>query len=198
MKVLGLILSILVGSLSISAQSILPKEFADALHRAGMTFTVPDSLQPTAVIANHSANYQYAIKYPGRNFEIRYAVKPTDSLWAAFNQLGPLSLNERRTNPDSTYISAFQTVIINCAHGGIPRITDFEAAAVKAEFGADWGGTVIIQPRKEFAQEYKYCMIVAIHKNKAGYAFIYYLSDKDEGFNDLVLPVFHALKFNER
>ena len=161
-------------------------------------FEAPKTLVPTAIIYNHAMSYEYALKYPDKNFEIRYAVRPSDNLWkeymAAQKSKAKSAVN---INPDSTYQSAFQTIIANASNGEFPKITEFQKEAVKREFNADWGGTVIIHPRKEFGQDYKYCMIIALHRSHAGDAYIFFLADKQEGFNDLVAPAFHSLLFNQ-
>jgi len=174
----------------------LSKNFAHLLTRANMIFVAPDSLMPALIIENRSMPYDYALKYPDKKFEIRYAVRPTDSVWREYEQYdyNPYATN-KVVNPDSAYLSAFQTVILNCSGGESPKVTEFQKEAVNAEFGADWGGTVFIHPRMEFGQSYKYCMIVAIHKNRAGDAYIFYLSDSQDGFSEAVAPAFHSLKF---
>jgi len=175
----------------------LPKSFTDLLSRADMMFEAPKTLVSTPVVFNKAMAYEYALKYPDKNFEIRYAVRPSDNLWREYEHAEknkkPGSVN---VNPDSMYLAAFQSVITNTTNNEYPKITEFQKEAVKAEFNADWGGTVVIHPRKEFGQDYKFCMIVAIHKSHAGDAYIFYLSDTDDGFNDRVAPAFHSLLFN--
>ncbi len=181
----------------------LPKTFTDLLSRADMMFEAPKDLVPTPVVFNHAMSYEYALKYPDKNFEIRYAVRPADNLWKEYyaaeknKKKGDINIS-----PDSMYTAAFQSIIANASNGEYPKITEFQKAAVKAEFNADWGGTAFLHPRKEFGQDYKYCMVVAIHKNKAGDAYIFYLSDSenefsDTGFKEHVLPAFYSLLFNK-
>lgn len=173
----------------------LPKTFTDLLSRADMVFDSPDTLISTPVIYNRASGYEYAIKYPDKNFEIRYAVRPTDNLWREYEQnIKNIKKGDINTNPDSTFLSAFQTIILNVS-GKLPDITEFDRAAVKNEFNADWGGTVVVEPRKEFGQNYKYCMIVALHKSRKGDAYIFFLSDSTDGFNGMVVKAFHALRF---
>ncbi len=161
-----------------------------------MVFESPDSLISTPIIFTHAMSYEYAIKYPGKNFEIRYAVRPSDNLWKEYERnIKNIKKCDINTNPDSTFLSAFETVILNVS-GKLPKITEFDKLAVKNEFNADWGGTVAVEPRKEFGQNYKYCMIVALHKSKKGDAYIFYLANSTEGFNQLIDPAFHALRFN--
>jgi hypothetical protein len=38
-------------------------------------------------------------------------------------------------------------------------------------------------------------MVVAIHKDNLADVYIFYLSDTKIGFNELVEPAFHSLKF---
>lgn len=174
----------------------LPKTFTDLLSRADMVFESPDSLVATPVIYTRAMSYEYAVKYPDRNFEVRYAVRPADNLWREYEQNKKnIKKGDISTNPDSTFLSAFETIILNVS-GGLPKITEFDKVAVKNEFNADWGGTVAIKPRKEFGQQYNYCMIVALHKSRKGEAYIFFLSDSTQGFNQMVAPVFHSLRFN--
>jgi hypothetical protein len=48
---------------------------------------------------------------------------------------------------------------------------------------------------KEFGQNYKYCMLVALHKSNIGDAYYFYLSDTKDDFNNNMDPAFHSLKF---
>ena len=192
-----LLLSVCILLLTSFAPVSLPKTFTDLLSRADMIFESPDSLVSTRIFANRQMTYEYAIKYPDKNFELRYAVRPSDNLWKDYEQA---EKNKKKgdvnLSPDSIYISAFQTIILNISDGQLPKITEFEKDAVKNEFNADWGGTVALHPGKKFGQEYKYCMVVALHKSRKGDAYIFYLANTTEGFNELVAPAFHALRFN--
>ena len=177
------------------AANNLPKTFTNLLSRADMVFDAPDSLASTPIIPTHAISYEYAILYPHKNFEIRYDIKPSDNAWKEYElHKSEMKKGDINTNPDSTFLSTFQTIILNVS-GTLPNITEFDKASVKQEFNADWGGTVAVVPRKEFAQHYKYCMIVALHKSHQGDAYIFYLADSPEGFNESVTTVFHALKF---
>jgi len=173
----------------------LPKTFSELLDRANMAFVNPDSLVSTPVLYNRACIYEYAVKYPDKNFEVRYCIRPSDNLWKEY-ELNKKSLKKGdiETNPDSTYLWKFETIISNIS-GSLPKITEFDKTSVKNEFNADWGGTVAFQPKGEFGQNYKYCMIIALHKSHQGDAYIFYLSDSPEGFNELMAPAFHSLKF---
>ena len=174
---------------------VLPENFVKLLSRANLNFACPDSLLSTPVLSTYGITYEYAIKYPHKNFEVRYAIRPCDNLWKQYElNKKNIKKGDIETNPDSVYMSAFETFILNVS-GQLPKITEFDKASVKNEFNAAWGGTVAVIPRKEFAQNYKYCMIVALHKSHQGDAYIFYLADSTDGFDRLLAPAFHALKF---
>jgi hypothetical protein len=174
----------------------LPKEFTDLLIRAGLTFQQVQGLEEIKTIQNRQMNYEYAIKYPNKKFEVRYAIRPLDNI---LNDYREKEKNKNKgdinINPNKLYSSLFQATILNISGGKLPEITTFEKDAVKEEFNADWGATTFVELGREFGQDYKYCMIVAIHKDNLGDAYIFYLSDSKVGFNELVDPAFYSLRF---
>jgi hypothetical protein len=174
----------------------LPKDFDDLLIRANMTFDSPQDFGETEIIHNKQMNYDYAIKNKDKSLEIRYAVRPLDNL------LKDYTIKEQNKQPGDVYISpnkfypaALQATIMNISGGKMPRINVFPKEAIKTEFNADWGATTITEVGKEFGQNYKYCMIVAIHKDNIADAYYFYLFDKQETIQSALIPVFHALKF---
>jgi hypothetical protein len=177
--------------------SKLPKEFTAALDRAKMTFIPPDGLVETKVIANDQVGYDYAVKYKDKDFEVRYLIMPLDSFVIDYEQ-SKKDTSRKVIEPNRLFNSMFLVTAMNAGMGandGMPDIRQFDSAAVKNEFNADDGGTVFINAGKEFGQEYKYCMIVGIHKDNIGDAYIFFLSNTKDGFMERMTPAFHSLKF---
>jgi hypothetical protein len=174
----------------------IPKTFTDLLERANMTFQKPAELEETKIIENRQMNYEYAIKYPKKKFEVRYAIRPLDNLIREYEEKeknkNPGDIN---IHPNQLYSSLLQVTTLNISGGQLPEIIEFEKEAVKQEFNADWGATTFVEVGKEFGQDYKYCMIVAIHKDNVADAYYFYLSDTKDGFDELMMPPFHSLKF---
>jgi hypothetical protein len=56
----------------------LPNIFSSLLKRAEMTFQNPSGFTETKVISNNQMEYEYAVKHPKKNFEVRYAIRPLD------------------------------------------------------------------------------------------------------------------------
>jgi hypothetical protein len=192
--------SVSIGFLLIAITSFttdnVPKEFTDLLDRAKLNFQNTVGLEETKIIVNRQMNYEYALKYPKKKFEVRYAIRPLDDLIKDYNQRekdkkpGDVNIHHNKL-----YASMFQATILNISGGKLPQIAAFDKQAVKAEFNADWGATTMVEVGKEFGQEYKYCMIVAIHKDNIADAYFFYLSDTKDGFDELMLPAFHSMRF---
>lgn len=180
---------------------------------ARMTLTPPPGWVETPVIANGQMDYDYALRYPGHRLEVRYAVRPLAGMLAEFAR-SKKQKNVSMVNPDKMYEQVFHTIVLNVGVGGqtssdmaaalqvefAKPLKEFPSAAVKAEFGADWGATELIQPGPDFGQTYRHCMLVGLHKNGAADAYCFYLFDDQKEltnviFGDPTKAVFHSLRF---
>jgi hypothetical protein len=174
----------------------LPKEFLQLLERASMKFDEPTGYKRINPIENNQMNYEIAYKHPTKRFEVRYAIRPMDNLLKE-HQIREKSKNKGDINihPNKWYKSVFEATILNISGGQLPEYSIFDKEAVKREFNADWGATVGVTLEKEFGQGYKYCLVVFIHKDNLGDAFVFYLYDNKDLISEEMMPVFHNLKF---
>jgi len=175
--------------------SDLPKAFTELLGRAKMTFEKPIGLVETDPIENEQMNYEYALITKSKDFEVRYAIRPLDELINEYNENkknGKLGVS---VHPNKLYSTAFEATVLNISGGQFPEPTIFDKEAVKEEFNADWGATSFVEVGKEFGQDYKYCVVVAIHKDNSGDAYCFYLSKNKANISDNMEKLFHLLKF---
>jgi hypothetical protein len=174
----------------------LPKTFTDLLTRANMQFDATTNFNETKIIENRQMNYEYATKHTSKKFEIRYSIRPLDLQLKDFAEK---EKNKKKgdinINPNNLYNSFFQATILNISGGQLPEFNEFDKDAVKNKFNADWGATTFVTLGKDFGQEYKYCMVLALHKDNFADAYVFYLSNVKEGFDELMNPAFHSLKF---
>lgn len=154
--------------------TVITVTFKNLLDSNNMTFEVPKDYIEIEPIENRQMNYEKAYKHPTERFEVRYAI---------------------RNQNFGFYKQIFEMTVLNISGGQLPEYTPFGTEAVKNEFGADAGATVMVKVGKEFGQDYKYCLLVYIHKNGMGDGYIFYLADDKKTINDLMMPIFHALKF---
>ncbi len=148
--------------------------FESLLDSNQMVFEAPEGLIEITPIENRQMNYEKAFKHPTERFEVRYAIRSHD--FGFFKQL-------------------FEVTVLNISGGQLPEYSVFDSGAVKAEFGADAGATVMVQVGEEFGQDYAYCLLVYIHKKGMGDGYIFYLGDDPELISELMEPHFHALRF---
>ena len=172
--------------------------FQEKLLKAKMNFEMPKGFQETAIIANEQMNYDYAIKHVEKNFEVRFSLRPLDDMLKAnLEKEKNKKPGEINISPNKLYQGSFVAIAFNISGGKMLKgSSTFPPEAIKAEFNADWGAMTIVEAGKEFAQDYKYCMMVAIHKDDVADAYYFYLANDQQTLKEQMQPVFHSLKFN--
>lgn len=167
----------------------LPLAFQELLNRSGMEFNMPKAMKET----EPHANCDYGMKVPGRKLELWYTIRPLDTSIGQFE--AESKAGTAGMHPNDYYKLQMQAVLMNIAKQESPEYDEFQKAAVSKEFNADWGATCFVEAGEELTTEYKYCMMVGLHKNNLGDAYCFYLSDTSEGIQELMGIAFHALKF---
>lgn len=199
------LLFVSAAALAQSKTSNVDANFTKLLNKAGLTFKRPVGAINTPVIKNPEITYQYAVKYPKRNLEIRYSVIPYAGKPV---KVAPVTNGVILGTVDTNIIKhfdAYSRQLATNAGGGMKdsniRIGGFPPDQAKKEFGADrmtfW---MIPVKNKSFATSYKFCNMVAIHKDNVGDAFIFYLCNSMEdlvkNFKELgANNVYYSLKF---
>ncbi len=187
---------LLILFMSSFASDKLPSSLVNLLARSKMTFEKPKELTETKMIENDQMHYEYAMKYGDKNFEVRIAIRPLD---VAMKEFAKREMNKKAGDvnicPNQIYESSFQATLMNISGGQLPKTMAYRKEDVMKEFNADWGATSFVEVGPEFAQKYKYCMVVALHKDNVADAYYFYLSDTRDGFAELMKPAFHSLRF---
>lgn len=208
MKILHAFIALLLVSAGVQAQSKFSTDearFYKLLNQTGLTFKSPLGAIKTPVVKNTEVAYNYAVKYPTRNMEIRYLVVPYTGK--------PMKTGK---TADSKIIGTIDTAIIKKvdgyakklatkAGGGVEdksiQVGGFAPEQAKKEFNADrmtyW---MIPVKNNSFGTSYKFCNMVAIHKDNVGDAYIFYLSnsiqDLMKNFKEIgPYNVYYSLRF---
>jgi len=193
-KTFGTFVSLLI-ILNFSAIGQNIKEFKSLLGECGMNVNIPEGFIEAKIIENGDMNYEYAIKYPDKEFELRYAIRPIRYKKYA-NDTVKNEMEGQRPFRNSSYGTILQTIVLNITGGVDYEIRAFDKNAVKKEFNADWGATTFVELKSDFGKGYKYCMIVTIHKDDVADAYYFYLSNTKENFSKNEGPLFHTLRFD--
>lgn len=174
----------------------LPKKFNDLLNRAEITFNQPEEYSETQAIENQQMNYDYALINKAKDFEIRYAIRPLDEMLINYYEREKVKKpDDVNIHPNKLHAATFQAIVFNVSGGKLSKISVFDPQAVEKEFNADWGALAMVEVGKEFGQNYKYCFLVAIHKDDVGDAYCFYMSNTKEGFAKNMQTPFHSLRF---
>jgi len=98
-------------------------------------------------------------------------------------------------DPNKFYPTLFQAIAMNISDFRFGGKKEFDKSSVQEEFNADWGATTFVEAGKSFGQDYKYCMMLAIHKDGCADAYIFFMTDDKEHLMELATPAFYSLKF---
>ena len=192
-RLLNLIIAMIILTANAFGQNF--KEFKSILDECGMQVSIPNEFVESKIIDNDDMAYEYAIKYPDKDFELRYSIRPIRYKKYA-NDTVQNEMESQRGFRNSQYRIILQTVILNITGGIDYRIKEFDKESVKEEFNADWGATTFVNLNSNFGKGFKYCMLVAIHKDDYADAYYFYLSNSKDKFSESMDPLFHTLRFD--
>ena len=169
-------------------------EFEDILKECGITLNIPEMFIESPVINNKNMDYEYAVKYPDRDFVLRYAIRPikykvypNDSIKKA--------VESKIMVRNNTYEKNMKSVLFNISGGYDYEFKAFEKSAAVDEFNADWGAITLVELRSDFGKGYRFCMVVALHKDSVADAYLFFLSNAQDSFPKNMRPLFHSLRF---
>jgi len=193
MKLANLIIVLIILNINAFGQNL--KEFKSMLDDCGMNINIPNGFIESVIIDNDDMGYEYAIKYPDKDFELRYAIRPIRYKNYANDTIRDEMENQRPFR-NSSYGMILSTVILNVTGGVDYEVQEFDKDAVKKEFNADWGATTFVELNSDFGKGFKYFMIVTIHKDDIADAYYFYHSNSKEKFSENMDPLFHTLRFD--
>ncbi|MBI5607533.1 MAG: hypothetical protein HY902_01480 [Deltaproteobacteria bacterium] len=158
-----------------SGTPAVPAGVARHFASLGMNFAAPAGLRAVPTARNPDMHYEFAAERPG--IQVRYAGDEMPG----------------KVPPQSV---AFM-VAFNIADGEEAILDDqeFPAAAVKNDYGADWGKLVLLRPRATFAKGYQLCLLQILNKgNRFAYSFVLFNPGNKE-VADQAPKLLQALQF---
>ncbi|OFZ67188.1 MAG: hypothetical protein A3D92_16250 [Bacteroidetes bacterium RIFCSPHIGHO2_02_FULL_44_7] len=194
MKIVFIFFFLFICCCTASAQTA----FDSLLERAHLKFEVPENYTVVEPQFNRQMNWEASYRHPEKKFEIRIALRPMDVALAEYeHNMKTKEEGDIFIDPNKWYESTLQATILNISGGELPDYAVFGSEAVKQEFNADWGATVMVPTGEEFSFGYTYCLLVTIHKNNIGDAYVFYMLDDPEMVGQELDAVFHLLYFTE-
>lgn len=157
-------------------------DFQALLAEVGVEFTPPKGFVPCPVRENSVFSYQYALRSPSGDLELRYRIDSFARLdverktaFAGMEMLASVSL-------DQIYETNFVAILYNLSEGVFaePRVFDPEHAAVL--FGADRAALCFVRmAAKNFSPDYDAACVFAFHKEHVADAYIIGLYNNGSG-----------------
>ncbi|MDB5158510.1 MAG: hypothetical protein JWR50_3217 [Mucilaginibacter sp.] len=211
MKKLNLLIILLFTAAISHAQTATDSteiKFQKVLEDNKMEFTMPVGTVKIPLVKNMQVRYDYAVKFKDKPIEIRYSVFSLGDRIAQYKKfLKDKPPGSSMVDPNASSKTFAYTVALNVGGGTMDPAIGFNAFPpehVKPEFGADWGGTWIIPIKNNsFGTDYKYGIMISLHRDDVADAYIIYLGNSgQELFNmfkeNMALGgLFYSLKFKE-
>lgn len=144
-------------------------------------------------------HYDYALYSEEAGIEIRYIVK---SIPALHREMAEIKKKEPSTvfakPKKDEHIIHYAVFLMNLGgEGPASSYSKFPDKAVKDEFGADWGSSVAFEMRPGTDKKYRYCNLVALHRDNLADVYILYLSDSPDKLIEFTKKtyLFYNLRF---
>lgn len=185
------------------AQDSLPEGFTDGLKRAKMTFSMPEGFEKIDIIENPHMNYEYAIRDKNKKLEIRYAIRPIDSMLIQHEKSKTNKDTEIVTTPNQIAAIMHIPTAMNISGNMDPNSLKVgplgpSKEAIQEEFGANDGVVIPLGTlRKEFSEEYTNCMLISMWKEDLGTGMVFFLFNdmKDADTMKTLMQAFYSLRF---
>ena len=195
MKYIASLFIIFASALCVSCAS---NNFLKLCNYSDMTYSIPEGFKPVEVKQNPDLTYQYAVKHKNKKLEIRYSIFPLKEQVKAYNEYLNNSSKKKIVlmDPNMDHELVAITNVMNISRSEkTEEINTCKPDIVKHDFNADWGSSYYIENNSEYGKDYKYSLVVALHKKDIANAFVVYLFDDDKDISNEMLSSFNNLKF---
>jgi hypothetical protein len=182
----------------------LPVLFQSKLDQAKMQFVKPEGLIEAPLINKPSLHYEYALKVPKGDVEIRYSIWPlTKDLFDVYDSRQKKD-GDSVLHPNKIHKLIAASAISKISGGINPQgvnLKPLKQENVRKDFNADIGYMYSGPIASPFGQYNTFSFIVILHKDNIADAYIIYLfKDEDtmlESFAKISSnrAIFNALKF---
>lgn len=167
----------------INLNAQLPKKFLERLDSAHLAYVESERLLPPRSIDSGGIAVDYTVKFPGRNFEIRYHIIPSSSSEIA--EIG-------------TEFDAWHLAIGKLIEGFAPNdhyVVDHLSPKELKNYNAESGVVCLVRLKPEFSRNYKYCQLKILYRSNAGLALVYYFTDTTNNFELFTKQELKSLMF---
>ncbi len=147
-------------------------DFKTLLAEVGVEFTPPPDFVPCPVRENGTFHYQYAVRSPAGDLEVRYRIDSFDRLEAERKAASAGMEMISSVSLDQMCAANFMAILFNLGGDMLVEPTVFKPETSAFLYGADWCALGFVRlTSKDFTPDYDSAYVFAIHKN--GVADVY-------------------------
>jgi len=152
----------------LTTESLQLKNFRAIAARANVIFTFPAGFREIPAPDNEDFSFDYAMEYPGKNFEIWFQVKSQKENYAAYQRtLG--NKETRQADPDSIYIGMGNAHARAFAGDSDSYFTKMIPWSYLKRYNADAGRSYLLNLQDmPITKHYKYGLLITLQKDQTG------------------------------
>ena len=187
---------VLLNSTSLLSQ--LSGKTKKSIRSNDLEFFMPKGYVETTLNSNEALLYDFAISKGAEDFEIRYKIHSLKKELKAHkkNLKNPV---ERMVHPNFIWKMTLITQIKTLSGNDEAQLQmrEFEEEAFSSEFIGDAGGICFLDVSNEINSDYKYAIVMAIHRNFKADVYVTFFGNDKENLQDNSIEAFHAIRFSE-
>ena len=190
-------------SLSTFSQIISVEEFKKIADSSGLQFEMPEGYTVTKVIKNRDLDYSFAMINSDSTMEVRYSIFPLKSQIKEYEEYKKSSTKSGdkvvnvMSDPNKLYWGLAMSTMYNLTNGKTRQTHDFPKEAVKKEFNADFGTSVMFKLDSEYGKGYEAANLINLHKENVADVIIVLLTNvknSNDFYREMLIP-FHSLTY---
>ena len=182
------------GTVGHSAQikQSLTTDFDKLAMEAGLVFQKNDEFDEIEPRPTPLYQFQKALRHRTAPFEIRYAIRPLTRILIEYSDP-----HNAAPNPAHIYPQVFQAMIGTLSRHGHSPTRGYLKKIAKKMFNADWAAASLFDTDQALNTEFSSALLLAIHKNKKGDAYILFLFNDAKAAKKLIDRSLDTLKFKQ-
>ncbi len=148
-------------------------------------FTIPLGFVMSEITAESPLKYCRIIKHCSKKLEIRYLA-----------YTGTSSGDDPNFKEQEFREKTMEIARIISAEGTDRKFSLFRESDANSEFNADMGVTASLKVNRNYSDNYKYIILVGMHRNGTGHAYMIFLLNNLNDTTDEIQSAFHSMKFS--
>lgn len=164
--------------------------FEELVRESGMIFSSPEGFRNIDAVANPLFPYEHAIRNQADTLEIRYAIRPLSRLEIDYDDP-----HGSAPDPNHVFPLMFQSLVTRLSNGRHSPTRVYPPEQAEEKFRAHWAAASVFDIHREFTDQFRQALLIAMHKNHTADAYVVFLFDDYALVKEEINRVLGALAF---